>query len=165
MFTIRNGTMDELKKENGKVYGEKLLIVKENQVTPYHFHYQKMEDIINRGGGNLIIEPYNSTEDEKLADTDVILSMDGVRTTVKAGNTIVLKPGESVCLPTRNYHKFWGEEGKGTVLVGEVARINDDYVDNRFLEPVGRFPEVDEDEPPLYLLYNDYKKYYRFFDS
>jgi D-lyxose ketol-isomerase len=26
----------------------------------------------------------------------------------------------------------------------------------RFLEPTGRFPEIEEDEPPLYLLVNDY---------
>lgn len=33
---------------------EKIMIVREGQVTPYHFHWYKMEDIINRGGGNLI---------------------------------------------------------------------------------------------------------------
>jgi D-lyxose ketol-isomerase len=50
----------------------------------------------------------------------------------------------------------------GTVLVGEVSRVNDDYVDNRFYEKTGRFPEIEEDEPPLHLLYEDYKRYYRF---
>jgi D-lyxose ketol-isomerase len=45
------------------------------------------------------------------------------------------------------------------VLVGEVSRVNDDQVDNRFYEPVGRFPTVEEDEPPLYLLMNDYQTY------
>lgn len=162
LFTIRNGTMDELKKENGKIYAEKILITREEQITPNHFHYQKMEDIINRGGGDLIIQVWNSTPDEKLADTDVTVSMDGVRTTVKAGGTITLKPGDSVCLPQRLYHKFWGLKGKGTVLVGEVSRVNDDHVDNRFYEPVGRFPDIDEDEAPLHLLYNDYIKYYKY---
>ena len=54
------------------------------------------------------------------------------------------------------YHTFWGESGKGKILVGEVSKVNDDRVDNRFYEPVGRFPEIEEDEPPLYLLGMDY---------
>ena len=32
MFTIRNGTFEELKKPNGKIYAEKILITEENQV-------------------------------------------------------------------------------------------------------------------------------------
>ena len=89
-----------------------------------------------------------------------MVSADGVRVTVPAGDTITLRPGDSVCLPQRNYHRFWGLEGKGTVLVGEVSRVNDDRVDNHFLDPVGRFPAIEEDVEPLYLLYNDYAKYY-----
>ena len=131
-------------------------------MTPTHFHYRKMEDIINRGGGELVMQLWNSTEDEELSDTDVSVSIDGVRTTVKSGETIVLKPGDSVCLPRRLYHKFRGKEGTGTILLGEVSRVNDDNVDNRFLEPVGRFPDIEEDEPPLYLLCTDYKNYYRY---
>jgi D-lyxose ketol-isomerase len=161
LFTIRNGTFADLRKPDGKIYAEKILIVKPNQVTPTHFHHQKMEDIINRGGGELVIQFWNSTEDEKLADTDVTLSLDGVRRVIKAGKTIALAPGESVCIRQKQYHKFWGAERKGTVLVGEVSRVNDDHVDNRFYEPVGRFPDIAEDEPPLFLLYNDYKRYYR----
>ena len=162
LFTIRNGASADLSKSDGKNYAEKIMIVQEDQVTPTHFHYQKMEDIINRGGGNLVIRLWNSTAGEELDQTDVAVSMDGVRVTVKAGETIVLHPGESVCLPQRNYHRFWGQKGGGTVLVGEVSRVNDDHVDNHFHEPVGRFPEIEEDVAPLYLLYNDYKKYYRF---
>ena len=160
LFTVRNGTKAELSRPNGKVYAEKIMIVQEKQITPTHFHYQKMEDIINRGGGNLIIRLWNSTDDEGLADTNVTVSMDGVRVTVPAGGQITLHPGESVCLPQRLYHRFWGEEYKGTVLVGEVSRVNDDHVDNRFYEPVGRFPDIVEDESPMHLLYNDYARYY-----
>jgi D-lyxose ketol-isomerase len=160
MFTIRNGTLEELKKDAGKVYAEKILVVKERQVTPTHFHYQKMEDIINRGGGALAIQFWNSTPNEGLADTAVSVSVDGVRRTLAAGGTLTLSPGESVCIPQRLYHKFWGEEGRGAVLVGEVSRVNDDYVDNRFYDKVGRFAEIEEDEPPLHLLYDDYREYY-----
>jgi D-lyxose ketol-isomerase len=125
-----------------------------------HFHWNKAEDIINRGGGKLAIQLYNATPDEDLADTDVTVSMDGVERVVKAGAVVVLGPGESITLPTRLYHKFWGVESR--VLVGEVSIVNDDRADNRFHEPVGRFPEIEEDEPPLYLLCNDYGRYYRF---
>ena len=36
---------------------------------------------------------------------------------------------------------------------------NDDLTDNRFLEPLGRFSTVEEDETPLHLLCSDYKHY------
>lgn len=60
LFTIRNGSFEELSKPFGKIYAEKAMIVQEDQVTPTHFHYQKMEDIINRGGGELVIQVWNS---------------------------------------------------------------------------------------------------------
>jgi D-lyxose ketol-isomerase len=161
MFTIRNGTMAELRNPLGKVYAEKVLIVREGQVTPTHFHFQKMEDIINRGGGNLMIQLWNSTPEQGLAESDVSVSVDGVRQVLPAGGTLVLRPGDSVCLTQHLYHRFWGQEQTGTVLVGEVSRVNDDRVDNRFLDPIGRFPEIEEDAEPLYLLYNDYQRYYR----
>jgi len=162
LFTIRNGSFEELKKPNGKIYAEKVMIVQEEQITPIHFHYQKMEDIINRGGGELVIQLWNSFPNEEL-DTvnDVFVSVDGVKVKLKAGDALTLTPGESVCLPQRNYHKFWGKKGAGTILVGEVSRVNDDYVDNHFYEKVGRFAEIEEDVEPLYLLYGDYKKYYK----
>jgi len=159
LFTIRNGRPENLKTGKGKLYAEKLLIVGENQVTPLHFHWNKMEDIINRGGGKLVIQLYNATEDEGLADSDVTVSTDGLRRTVKAGDVITLSPGESITLPPYCYHKFWAEEGR--VLAGEVSVVNDDSADNRFLDPIGRFPEIEEDEEPLYLLVNDYEKYYQ----
>jgi D-lyxose ketol-isomerase len=145
----------------GKLYAEKILIVRENQLTPLHFHFQKMEDIINRGGGELLLQFYNPAQDgDALAGTDVTITMDGVARTFGAGETVSLKPGESVTLPPWMYHKFWGAPGRGTVLVGEVSRINDDQADNRFLEMLGRFPEIEEDEEPLYLLVGDYGSYY-----
>ena len=53
-----------------------------------------------------------------------------------------------------NYHQFWAENG--TVVVGEVSLVNDDNADNRFYDSVGRFPAIEEDEPPLHLLCNEY---------
>lgn len=163
MFTIRNGTFDDLKKEYGKVYAEKALIVEPGQVTPTHFHFQKMEDIINRGGGVLQIQFWNSTPEETCDGSDVTVVTDGVRRTMPVGDVLELYPGESVCIPQRIYHSFWGKPDEGTVLVGEVSRVNDDYVDNRFLDPLPRFSRIEEDDEPLHLLYTDYKDYYPFY--
>lgn len=97
-----------------------------------------MEDIINRGGGNLIVKVYNATKDETLDETsEVTVYKDGFTDTVPAGSTIRLQPGESITIQPGLYHSFWGEEGHGTVLVGEVSKVNDDRTDNRFLEETG----------------------------
>ena len=157
LITLRNGNQKNPKKYP-KTYAEKLMIVKEEQITPMHFHWNKMEDIINRGGGNLIIKLFNATENEELADTDVVVSIDGVKHTFPAGTEVCIKPGESITLTPYLYHRFWGEKGKGKVLVQEVSMCNDDANDNRFYDKVGRFPEIDEDEAPLHLLCNEYDK-------
>lgn len=153
LFTIRNGKVGDPK---GKTYAEKIMIVRENQVTPWHFHWNKMEDIINRGGGNLVMKLCNSTEHEHLADTPVNVQVDGISHQAAPEAKIVLQPGESITLPAYLYHQFYGEEGKGMVLVGEVSMVNDDARDNRFLAPIGRFPKIEEDEPSLYYLCNEY---------
>jgi ABC-type sugar transport system, auxiliary component len=154
LFTLRNGNLD-LKKYK-KTYAEKIMIVREGQVTPFHFHIKKMEDIINRGGGNLMVRLYNSTPDEKLADTPVPVYSDGKIYTVEAGGVLRLLPGESVTFFPEQFHTFWGEKGAGTVLVGEVSQVNDDRVDNCFLDGNGRFPQIEEDVKPLYYLLNEY---------
>ena len=157
LICLRNG--NQLKKEKyPKPYAEKLMIVKEKQITPMHYHWSKMEDIINCGGGNLIIKLYNSTTDNQLADTDVFVVIDGVRHVFPAGTEVRLEPGESVTLTPGLFHRFWGEEGKGTVLVREVSMCNDDTNDNCFYDPAGRFPAIEEDEAPLHLLCNEYGK-------
>ena len=51
--------------------------VREGQVTPMHYHPQKMEDIINRGGGNLIVTLHNRDGD-RLADSPVQVTLDGI---------------------------------------------------------------------------------------
>lgn len=154
LFTLRNGNLKN--KKYPKTYGEKLLIIQEDQVTPYHFHWRKMEDIINRGGGNLLCRVCNSTKDEKLSTAPVAVISDGRRYTVPAGQIVTLRPGESITLPQKMYHEFWAQKGKGTVLTVEVSKVNDDTNDNRFLDPVGRFPKIEEDEQPVYLLCNEY---------
>ncbi len=155
LFTLRNGKL----KSDRKRYAEKIMIVGELQETPMHFHRKKMEDIINRGGGNLVIELFNSGNDEKLTFTDVKVSTDGLERIIPAGSSIMLTPGESICLEPMMYHRFWGEPGHGKILVGEVSSVNDDRKDNLFLDGSGRFPDIEEDEAPLHLLVSDYPKY------
>ena len=65
-------------------------------------------------------------------------------------------PGESITVQQRLYHDFSVEPGTGPVLLGEVSQCNDDNTDNRFNPPMGRFPEIEEDEPPYRLLCNEY---------
>src|SRR5664279_5398045 len=60
LFTIRNGSPQNLIACAGKLYAEKLLIVDNHQMNPLHFHWQKTEDIINRGGGTLLLKLYLS---------------------------------------------------------------------------------------------------------
>ncbi len=151
LFCIRNGKPGA--GPGGKVYAEKIMVVREEQETPLHFHFSKQEDIINRGGGDLVVELHNADAKEGLAATPVTVSVDERPQHLRPGAPLVLKPGESVTLPTRLYHRFYGAKGRGKVLVGEVSQVNDDTKDNRFLTAPGRFPAIVEDEPALHPLW------------
>ena len=153
LITLRNGNANNPKYT--KAYAEKIMMCDEGQVSPMHFHWNKMEDIINRGGGNIDYKLYNATKDEGLADTDVEVFQDGRCYKVPAGTIVTLRPGESLTLYPYAYHEFTIPEGFGSVLIGEVSMCNDDNTDNRFLEPLGRFPTIEEDEPPYRLLCNE----------
>ena len=155
VFTVRNGH-HQLAPYNRKIYAEKILIVRENQHTPMHHHILKSEDIICRSGGNLLCKVYNRTDDGKLANTDVEVTLDGVRHRVAAGHTFRLKPGASITLIPYLYHEFWAEEGSGTAIVGEVSSVNDDETDNAFFGKVGRFPSIVEDVPATHKLCTEY---------
>ncbi len=155
LFTMRNGAA----RRDAKPYAEKIMIVGEEQETPLHFHWSKMEDIINRGGGNLVLQLFGSTSDEGLSPEAVQVRVDGITRRVEAGGQVVLLPGESICLAPGLYHRFFGEKGAGRILVGEVSAVNDDNSDNRFFESVGRFPDIEEDEAPYRLLVSDYRNY------
>ena len=155
LFTIRNGNYHHPEKYP-KSYAEKIMIVKEKQVTPYHFHRKKREDIINRGGGNLVLELYMSNDNLERLEKPFSVSIDGTKRNCQPGERIVLTPGESICLVPYLCHNFYGEEGKGTVIVGEVSSVNDDNEDNFFID-VPRFPSITEDEDPVYLLCTDYQ--------
>ena len=156
LITIRNGNR-ALPELYPKVYAEKLLYLKEGQYAPRHFHWFKTEDIINRGGGTLLIRVNLSRPDESVDDRSAVtVSCDGRRFTVPAGTQIRLTPGESILIARGLYHDFTVEPGTGPVLIGEVSQCNDDETDNHFDPQMGRFPVIEEDEPPYRLLVGEY---------
>ena len=158
LITIRNGCR-AMPDRYPKVYAEKLLYLRDGQRCANHFHWHKTEDIINRGGGNVLIRVFNSLDDESIDRlSEVTVHTDGVERKVHAGTQVRLTPGESIHISRRLYHDFEVEPFTGPVLLGEVSQCNDDMNDNRFNPPVGRFPEIEEDEPTYRLLCNEYPK-------
>ncbi len=155
LFTTRNGTAADLRNGRGMLYAEKLMITRDRQLSPMHRHNIKAEDIINRGGGDLVIELFAPDADGGIdRQSDVEVPCDGLMRRFAPGSLLRLRPGESVTLMPGIWHAFWAESGD--CLVGEVSTVNDDLTDNVFEKPIGRFSSVEEDEPALHLLVSDY---------
>lgn len=93
LLTLRNGLMGSA--DYPKPYAEKMLQIQQDQQTPWHFHRHKMEDIVNRGGGDLCMQLAWATPDDGYDARRIVeVSVDGQRRTVDAGETLVLKPGQ-----------------------------------------------------------------------
>ncbi|UWQ96712.1 D-lyxose/D-mannose family sugar isomerase [Rhodobacteraceae bacterium M385] len=158
LFTLRNGRLSDLQAGGGMCYAEKLLISKQDQISPMHRHYLKAEDIINRGGATMAIEMNGSAPDGSFdPDAGGVVMCDGIERKFKAGEVLLFAPGESVTLMPGDWHKFWGEGGD--VLIGEVSTVNNDDTDNWFREPIGRFSAIEEDVAPTHLLVSDYEEW------
>lgn len=154
LFTIRNGLPDG---SAGCPYAEKLILMKEGQVLPNHYHVQKTEDIINRCGGVLLIKVFNSLPDGTVDRTgDVRILTDGIERYVPAGTDVEITPGNSMTIYPGLYHLFTPKPGCGDLIVGEVSSINDDRTDNYFEEVRPRFIPVEEDVPVTVPLCNEY---------
>lgn len=149
LFTLRNGSP-----KSEKTYCEKIMVSYVNQTTPMHFHWNKMEDIINRGGGILALQLWKANKKEEKTSDSFTVQIDGITRKIEAGEIIRLNPGESITLEPYIYHQFWAE--KKTCIIGEVSKVNDDSNDNRFYEPLGRYPKIEEDESALFLLCTEY---------
>ncbi len=155
LFTTRNGSAQDLGSGRGMLYAEKIMISRDRQLSPMHRHNIKAEDIINRGGGDLIIElfaPDSTGGIDRMADVTVY--SDGMPQTRKAGGHLRLRPGQSVTLMPGIWHAFWAEGGD--CLIGEVSTVNDDRTDNVFENLIGRFSKIEEDVQPTHLLVSDY---------
>lgn len=155
LFTTRNGQLQDLSSGRGMLYAEKVMITREKQLSPMHRHNIKAEDIINGGGGELIIELFAPNPDGSIdRSSDVTVPSDGTNVTLPAGGLLRLQPGESVTLMPGIWHAFWAE--KGDCLVREVSTVNDDRTDNVFEMKIGRFSTIEEDTDPTHLLVSDY---------
>ena len=155
LFTLRNGRLSDLQAGGGMCYAEKLLISRQDQLSPMHTHVVKAEDIINRGGATLVVELFGSDDNGNFSeDRGGTVFCDGIARDFMPGEKLKFAPGESVTLMPGDWHAFWGEGGD--VLIGEVSSVNDDETDNIFREPIGRFAEIEEDEAPMHLLVSDY---------
>lgn len=158
LFTVRNGRAEDLTRGTGMLYAEKIMISRKDQLSPMHRHVVKAEDIINRGGGKLVLELFMPAPDGSIdRDREVEVPTDGVIRKLPAGGLLKLDPGESVTLMPGVWHAFWGEGAD--VLIGEVSTVNDDLTDNIFADPIGRFADIEEDEQPLRLLVSDYDRF------
>jgi D-lyxose ketol-isomerase len=158
LFTVRNGRNEDLSRGKGMLYAEKIMISRKDQLSPMHRHIVKAEDIINRGGGTLVIELFMPAPDGSIdRDAEVEVPTDGVIRRLPAGGLLKLEPGESVTLLPGVWHAFWGEGAD--VLIGEVSTVNDDLTDNIFADPIGRFSTIEEDAAPVHLLVSDYDQW------
>lgn len=157
LFTLRNGTLR--RPGYSKTYAQKYLFDPELQRAPAHFHRSKMEDICCLAGGNICIQLRSANLDDTPSNQPLTVKVDGIARTISAGEIIRLRPGQSICIPPRTIHQFWGEEGTGLTVSAEVSSVCDDWNDNYFLEPAARFPKIMEDELPVRLLCHEYESF------
>ncbi|MHB2167432.1 D-lyxose/D-mannose family sugar isomerase [Alsobacter sp. R-9] len=153
VFTLRMGEPSLVGSRSGKLYGEKVLIAQDGQVTPLHYHVVKTEDIINRGGGRFVVELLAVDETGRPKDEPIDVVKDVAVVRVPPRGRVVLEPGESIQLDPFVAHAFWAEGG--TVLAGEVSLVNDDATDNHFIPALPPAAAVEEDATPRYLTVRD----------
>lgn len=127
-------------------YCEKLMYARRGMVTPAHYHQRKKEDIAVRWGA-LTIQVWSPTPEAPVG-------INGRAMTVASGTSIVLSAGERITLIPGIRHEF--QPASDECILGEISTANDDAGDNFFLNPeVGRFPGIEEDEPPVVRLLNE----------
>ena len=86
LFTVRNGTLKDLKAGSGMLYAEKIMISRRGQMSPMHRHFTKTEDIINRGGAKLVLKLFAGAEDGAIdRESTVSVPVDGLIKTLPAG--------------------------------------------------------------------------------
>ncbi len=157
MFDVRNGTRTH--PDEGTPYGEKIFVLKPGQRLPFHFHWNKSEDIISRCGGTLMIQLYQANEDETMNETlPGVVYCDGIAKEFTAGQIFEIPHGGSLTITPRLYHRFWAKDDAGVLVGGEISTISVPKTDNRFGENARRFVPIEEDVPPTFLMNIDYPK-------
>ena len=158
VLTTRMGDFTKLSTGRGMLYAEKLMIQRDGQRTPLHYHQQKTEDIVNRSAATFSIELHHATELGELDDSRrLAVLVDGQMREFMPGESAALRPGESLTLEPQIYHGF---SARGDVLAGEVSLVNDDANDNFFYDPISVAQEIEEDEPPRHLMVQDYTEHF-----
>ena len=135
-------------------YTEKLMYARRNQATPAHTHARKKEDIICRAGElRLRLWPVKPSPGAAMPG-EMRVQVDGALVGVRPGADLVLCAGSRATVSPGTWHSFWPSSDE--CIIGEVSTANDDLHDNFFADPaVGRFPGIDEDEPPGVRLQRD----------
>ncbi len=115
LITIRKGNL-KMREKYTKTYAEKLPYLKEGQYSPMHFHWSKMEDIINRGGGNVLIRVCNKSLTVTPGQT---LTVDWLNDPVEAGSgRIQINKTAAADAPEQNITA-------GAPLAGAVYTVSD----------------------------------------
>ena len=117
-----------------------------------HCHAKKTEDIISRNGV-LRIQLWAGKPEHSIGKP-VKIKLNGKPEEVQSGSFVDLHSGWRIKITPGIYHEFLplSEE----CVIGEVSTANDDAHDNFFVNSlIGRFPDIDEDEPPIVRLVSD----------
>lgn len=134
-------------------YCEKLMYAQKGMVTPSHTHQQKKEDIICRTGV-LIVQLWKADPFKDNTAGVLKLKINGHYAEIPSGDKVTLKAGERVTIEPGIWHEFWPESEE--CIIGEVSTANDDLHDNFFSnDQIGRYSEIEEDEPALVKLLSD----------
>ena len=135
-----------------KEYCEKLMYARRDQRTPCHAHAKKKEDIICRYGAlRFWLWPHRPDPAQDKSSQEFAVRIDGAMTAVRGGVPLELAAGSRLTLEPWIWHAFAPASDES--IIGEVSTANDDANDNFFLDPnVGRYPDIEEDEPALIRL-------------
>ncbi|MBF2735198.1 MAG: D-lyxose/D-mannose family sugar isomerase [Betaproteobacteria bacterium AqS2] len=159
VFTLRMGDHHQLAAGRGRLYAEKLLVQREGQRTPFHYHNVKTEDVINRSEATLNVHLHHAASNGELDESRRLnVMVDGQRREFLPGASVTLRQGESLTIEPKVYHDFVA--AGGDVVASEISLANDDANDNFFYEPVGVANSIEEDEPPRRLLVQDYPSHF-----
>ena len=133
-------------------YCEKLMYARQGMTTPAHCHLRKKEDIISRWG-SLRIQGWPGFPTETTGQPFELL-VNSRPLKIKGGDFVVLESGHRVTLIPGVWHEFAPVTDE--CIIGEVSTANDDANDNFFVnQDIGRYPQVEEDEPAILKLLSD----------
>ena len=110
LFTLRNGRHGDPRYP--KVYAEKAIFNPEGQRAPLHFHVSKMEDIINRAGGNILITVWMAGPDNRPSDEPFSLAISGIRRNARPGETLRMSPARASASRREHFTSSGARKGR-----------------------------------------------------